>query len=90
MANLVILAALLLLEAGYKNFRNTLYNIRQICIRRAFRYAERPYRFIYGSDWPLAPMPAYAAFIREAIPDEFHAMVFAENARNLFGERMRD
>ena len=25
-------------------------------IRQAFRYAERPNRFLYGSDWPLAPM----------------------------------
>lgn len=59
-------------------------------IRLAFRYAERPNRFLYGSDWPLAPMPAYAGFIREAIPEEFHEMVFAENARTLFGERLRD
>ena len=58
-------------------------------IRLAFRYAERPNRFVYGSDWPLAPMNAYAAFIREAIPQEFHEMVFVENARKLFGERMR-
>jgi predicted TIM-barrel fold metal-dependent hydrolase len=59
-------------------------------IRLAFRYAERPNRFIYGSDWPLAPMRAYAAFIREAIPEEFHDQVFTENARKLFGDRLRD
>ena len=58
-------------------------------VRLAFRYAERPNRFVYGSDWPLAPMAAYASFVREAIPAEFHDMVFAENARKLFGERMR-
>lgn len=58
-------------------------------IRLAFRYAERPNRFLYGSDWPLAPMPAYAAFIREAIPADFHDLVFTENARTLFGERFR-
>jgi len=58
-------------------------------IRLAFRYAERPNRFVYGSDWPLAPMNGYAAFIREAIPAEFHDMVFVENARKLFGERLR-
>ncbi len=58
-------------------------------IRLAFRYAERPNRFLYGSDWPLAPMPAYAAFIREAIPADFHEMIFTENARTLFGERLR-
>lgn len=59
-------------------------------IRLAFRYAERPNRFLYGSDWPLAPMPAYASFIRQAIPIDFHDMIFRENARTLFGERMRD
>lgn len=58
-------------------------------IRLAFRYAERPNRFLYGSDWPLAPMPAYSAFIREAIPTDFHEMVFTQNARTLFGERLR-
>jgi predicted TIM-barrel fold metal-dependent hydrolase len=58
-------------------------------IRTSFRYAERPNRFLYGSDWPLAPMPAYAAFIRQAIPAEFHDMVFEDNARKLFGERLR-
>jgi len=57
-------------------------------IRLAFRYAERPNRFVYGSDWPLAPMPAYAAFVRDAIPEEFQEMVFLENARKLFGERL--
>jgi predicted TIM-barrel fold metal-dependent hydrolase len=58
-------------------------------VRLAFRYAERPNRFVYGSDWPLAPMAAYVSFIREAIPAEFHDMVFVENARKLFGERLR-
>jgi predicted TIM-barrel fold metal-dependent hydrolase len=58
-------------------------------VRLAFRYAERPNRFVYGSDWPLAPMAGYAAFIREAIPEDFHDLVFEENARKLFGERLR-
>lgn len=57
-------------------------------IRKAFRYAERPNRFLYGSDWPLAPMPAYAEFIREAIHPDFHDMVFRENAETLFGDRL--
>ena len=53
-------------------------------IRRAIRYAERPNRFLYGTDWPLAPMPAYRDFIRAAVPDELHDCVFEENARRLF------
>jgi predicted TIM-barrel fold metal-dependent hydrolase len=53
-------------------------------VRRAFRYAERPNRFLYGSDWPLAPMAAYRSFIAAAIPELHHASVFEENARALF------
>lgn len=54
-------------------------------IRAAFRYTEQPNRFLYGSDWPLAPMPICRDFIREAIPEGWHEMVFAGNARVLFG-----
>ena len=53
-------------------------------LRRAFRYAERPNRFLYGSDWPLAPMAAYRDFIRSAVPEVYYAQVFEENARSLF------
>jgi uncharacterized protein len=51
----------------------------------AFRYAERPNRFLYGSDWPLAPMPLYRDYLQLAIPEEHHQQVFFENARALFG-----
>lgn len=54
-------------------------------IRLAWRYAERPNRFVYGSDWPLAPMRSYRDFIRQAIPEAFHEMIFVENAQLLFG-----
>ena len=53
-------------------------------IQRAIRYSERPNRFLYGTDWPLAPMLPYRDFIREAIPPEYHEAVFEENARILF------
>jgi predicted TIM-barrel fold metal-dependent hydrolase len=53
-------------------------------IRRAIRYSERPNRFLYGTDWPLAPMPAYRDFVRAAVPAEYHECVFEENARLLF------
>jgi predicted TIM-barrel fold metal-dependent hydrolase len=53
-------------------------------VRQAFRYAERPNRFLYGSDWPLVPMTAYREFIRTVIPDVYHQQVFADNARALF------
>jgi len=53
-------------------------------IQRAIRYSERPNRFVYGTDWPLAPMIAYRDFISDAVPGEFHELVFEENARTLF------
>jgi predicted TIM-barrel fold metal-dependent hydrolase len=53
-------------------------------LRKAFRYAERPNRFLYGSDWPLAPMATYRAWVAPAIPEIHHAQVFEENARALF------
>jgi predicted TIM-barrel fold metal-dependent hydrolase len=53
-------------------------------VARAIRYSERPNRFVYGTDWPLAPMAAYRDFVRDAVPPEYHEMVFEENARVLF------
>ncbi len=53
-------------------------------IRKAFRYAERPNRFLYGSDWPLVPMLAYREFIASILPAESHEQVFSENAARLF------
>ena len=53
-------------------------------VRRAMRYAERPDRFLYGSDWPLAPMRRYREFVERIVPAEQRSAVFAENARQLF------
>jgi predicted TIM-barrel fold metal-dependent hydrolase len=53
-------------------------------LQQAFRYAERPNRFLYGSDWPLAPMATYRDFIRASIPEVHHPLIFEENARALF------
>jgi uncharacterized protein len=53
-------------------------------LRGAFRYAERPNRFLHGSDWPLAPMAAYRSFIAAAIPELYHGLIFEDNARGLF------
>jgi predicted TIM-barrel fold metal-dependent hydrolase len=64
--------------------RQELLEEAQQALRRAFRYAERPNRFLHGSDWPLAPMAAYRAFIAAAIPELYHALIFEENARSLF------
>ncbi len=53
-------------------------------LARAFRYAERPNRFLYGTDWPLAPMTAYRDFIAASLPEACHEMIFVDNARRLF------
>lgn len=53
-------------------------------VRAAFRYAERPNRFLFGTDWPLIPIAPYAEFIRQVIPEPHHPLVFEENARRLF------
>jgi predicted TIM-barrel fold metal-dependent hydrolase len=63
--------------------RETLDEVRA-ALGRAYRYAERPNRFLYGSDWPLAPMTAYRDFIASAVPEAHHPLVFEENARLLF------
>ncbi len=54
-------------------------------IREAFLYSECPHRYLYGSDWPLAPMASYRKFIFDAIPSEHHQAVFHDNAKELFG-----
>jgi predicted TIM-barrel fold metal-dependent hydrolase len=53
-------------------------------IGRVIRYSERPNRFLYGTDWPLAPMASYRDFIRSAVRAEHHDLIFEESARRLF------
>jgi predicted TIM-barrel fold metal-dependent hydrolase len=64
--------------------RQEMLHEAQVALRRAFRYAERPNRFVFGSDWPLAPLAEYRAFIAGAIPEIYHPQVFEDNARVLF------
>ena len=56
----------------------------QAAVRKAFRYSERPNRFLYRSDWPLVPMKTYRDFVAGAVPELYHLQVFEENARKLF------
>jgi predicted TIM-barrel fold metal-dependent hydrolase len=53
-------------------------------LREALEYADRPDRFLYGSDWPLAPMAAYRAFLAPLLDDPAWRAVRAANARALF------
>jgi predicted TIM-barrel fold metal-dependent hydrolase len=56
----------------------------KVNLGRAFRYTERPNRFLFGSDWPLVPIAPYREFIAGAIPQVYHDQVFEENAQRLF------
>jgi predicted TIM-barrel fold metal-dependent hydrolase len=53
-------------------------------VRHAIEFTERPDRFLYGTDWPLAPMSAYPRFVRELFDEKHHQAVFEDNARALF------
>ena len=53
-------------------------------LREALEYADRPDRFLYGSDWPLAPMAAYRAFLAPLLDDPAWRALRADNARALF------
>ena len=41
-------------------------------------------KIMYGSDWPLVNIPAYAEVIRRLIPEEHREKVFFENACRVF------
>ena len=64
--------------------RQEMLSETRAALGRAYRYAERPNRFLYGSDWPLAPMTAYRDLIASSIPESHHPLLFEENARLLF------
>ena len=53
-------------------------------VKCAFRYAERPDKFAFGTDWPLIPIVAYRDFISGIVPEQHHDAVFEGNARRLF------
>ncbi|NLO38348.1 MAG: amidohydrolase [Ruminiclostridium sp.] len=52
--------------------------------KQALDYAERYDKFLFGSDWPLAPVMPYIEFVRDLIPEEYHANVFYQNALRAF------
>jgi len=53
-------------------------------VRHAIEFTERPDRFLYGTDWPLAPMNVYPDFVRQLFDEQHHQAVFEDNARALF------
>jgi predicted TIM-barrel fold metal-dependent hydrolase len=53
-------------------------------LRKAINYVGDYTRFLYGSDWPLAPMGSYRRLIEFLIPEEHHREVFRTNAERVF------
>jgi hypothetical protein len=53
-------------------------------LRRAFRYAERPNRFVFGTDWPLVPIQPYRQFLAGVLPAVHHELIFTATGRQLF------
>jgi predicted TIM-barrel fold metal-dependent hydrolase len=53
-------------------------------VQEAIEFSEAPERFLFGSDWPLAPVVAYRDLVRQMFPPEHHASVFGGAARKLF------
>jgi predicted TIM-barrel fold metal-dependent hydrolase len=53
-------------------------------LRKAIYYVGDSTKFLYGSDWPLAPMGSYRRLIESIIPKEHHRQVFRTNAERVF------
>ena len=53
-------------------------------LKKAIGYVGDYKKFLYGSDWPLAPMSSYRRLIESVIPKEHHQEVFRTNAKHVF------
>lgn len=53
-------------------------------IKEGIAFAESARKFLFGSDWPHAPVAAYRDFVREMFPEKVHDAVFRSNAVELF------
>lgn len=49
----------------------------------AFKYAERPNRFLFGTDWPLVGIKPYRDWVAGWAPEEHRDLIFRDNARML-------
>lgn len=56
----------------------------RIRMRQPLLFEERPDRWLFGSDWPLAPLDAYVAFVKQLVPESWHEDVFFRNALRVF------
>ncbi|MCA9835999.1 MAG: amidohydrolase [Trueperaceae bacterium] len=53
-------------------------------IQFAYQMAEKPERFLFGSNWPHISIKLYRETLEKLIPKEHQKLFFAENARVLF------
>ena len=53
-------------------------------LKKAIGYVGDYKRFLYGTDWPLAPMGCYRRLIESLIPKAHHQEVFRTNAKHVF------
>jgi uncharacterized protein len=53
-------------------------------LKKAIGYVDDYKRFLYGSDWPLAPMVCYRKLIELIIPKAHRQQVFRTNAEHVF------
>ncbi len=53
-------------------------------LRWVFGYVEDPTKLMFGSDWPLNNIAAYARAFKRAIPKEYWKAVFRDNAIKVF------
>jgi predicted TIM-barrel fold metal-dependent hydrolase len=60
---------------------NKMYTSR---IQYFIDFVDNPSKFMFGSDWPVARMRDYIAFIRTMFPKEMHQKLFHDNAKKLF------
>ncbi|MFJ9500463.1 amidohydrolase family protein [Brevibacillus centrosporus] len=53
-------------------------------LRHAITYCDDYEKFLFGTDWPLAPIKPYIQFVQELIPAEYHEDVFYKTALKVF------
>ena len=53
-------------------------------LRHAITYCDHYDKFLFGTDWPLAPVKSYIEFVQELIPVAFHEDVFYQTALKVF------
>jgi predicted TIM-barrel fold metal-dependent hydrolase len=57
-------------------------------LKKAIGYVGDYKKFLYGSDWPLAPMLSYRRLIESLVPKPYHEAIFRTNAEHVFDIRI--